>query len=98
MAEGVSYEPPALKIILLIEDNSDSALRFDEIFAQKTGFQVFIASDCKTALKFMRSCKPHLIFLDERLLVSNGIDFGYRFSRMKDLQDIPLLLLSEDFH
>jgi DNA-binding response OmpR family regulator len=96
--ERVSNEPLIFKIILLIEDDSVAALRLGEMFAQKTGYQVIVASDCKAALKFMRSCKPNLILLNERLLMSHGIDFGHRLFMMKDLQAIPLLLLGAAFH
>jgi DNA-binding response OmpR family regulator len=67
------------------------------MFGLKEGYQVIVASDIATALKFLRSCKPDLMLLDERLLTRNGIDFGTRLSLMKDLQDIPLLLLGADF-
>jgi DNA-binding NtrC family response regulator len=87
-----------MKIILLIEDDSIIALRLGEMFAQNAGYQVFVASNCKTALKFMRSCKPNLIFLNERLLMSHEIDCSHRLSMMKDLQEIPLLLHSASFH
>ena len=90
--ERVSNEPPIMKIILLIEDDSIVALRLGEMFAQKAGYQVIVASNCETALKFMRPCKPNLILLNERLLKSHGIDLAHRLSMMKDLQAIPLLL------
>jgi DNA-binding response OmpR family regulator len=89
---------PPRKIILLIEDDNTTALRLAEMHAQKADYQVIVASDCKTALKFVRSCRPNLILLNERLLTRNGIDFSYRLSRIKDLQEIPLLLLGADFH
>jgi len=88
------YESPSIKTILLVEDNPATALRLGELFAQEAGYQVILASDSLTALKFIRSCKPDLIVLDERLLTRNGIDFGPRFSLMQDLQAIPLLLYS----
>jgi response regulator of citrate/malate metabolism len=90
--ERVSDEPLIIKIILLIEDDSIVALRLGEMFAQKAGYQVIVASNCKAALKFMRWCKPDLILLNERVLMSNGINFGHRLFMMKDLQEIPLLL------
>jgi len=90
--ERVSNEPLIMKIILLIEDDSIVALRLGEMFAQKAGYQVIVASNCKAALKFMRSCKPNLILLNERLLMSHEIDFSHRFFMMKDLQAIPLFL------
>ena len=96
--ERVSIEPLIIKIILLIEDDSVAALRLGEMFAQKAGYQVIVASNCETALKFIRSCKPNLILLNERLLLSHGIDFGHRLSIMKDLQAIPLLLHGAAFH
>jgi DNA-binding response OmpR family regulator len=94
---GESYEPPSVKTILLIEDNPATALRLGEKLAQQAGYRVIFASDGLTALKFMRSCKPALVLVDERLLTKNGIDLGPRLSVMQDLVDIPLLLLSVDF-
>jgi DNA-binding response OmpR family regulator len=96
--ERVSIEPLIMKIILLIEDNSVAALRLGEMFAQRAGYQVIVASDCKAALKFMRSCRPDLILLNEGLLMSHGIDFGHRLFMMKDLQKIPLLLHGAALH
>ena len=98
LVERVSNEPGAIKTILLIEDESAVALWLGEMFAQKADYQVIVASNCETALKFMRSCKPNLILLNERLLMSHGIDLGYRLSMMKDFQEIPLLLIGSDFH
>jgi PleD family two-component response regulator len=95
--EGVCYEPPSVKTILLVEDDPATALRLGERLAQQPDSQVIFASDGLTALKFMRSCKPDLVLLDERLLASNGIDLGPRLCVMQDLLDIPLLLLSLDF-
>jgi DNA-binding response OmpR family regulator len=96
--ERVSYKPPLVTIILLIEDDRVAALRLGEMFAQKAGYQVIVASNCKAALKFMRACKPNLILLNERMLMSHGIDFGHRLTMMKDLQAIPLLLHGAAFH
>ncbi len=95
--EGVCYKPDSIKTILLIEDDPATALQLGEMLAQQAGSQVIFASDGLTALKFIRSCKPDLILLDERLLTRNGIDLGPRLSVMQDLQAIPLLLLSVDF-
>ncbi len=97
MLEGVCHDPPPIKTVLLVEDNNAIALRLGEMFELKEGSQVIVASDIATALKFLRSCKPNLMLLDERLLTRNGIDFGARLSLMNDLQDIPLLLLGADF-
>jgi DNA-binding response OmpR family regulator len=94
---GEFYESPSVKIILLIEDDPATALRLGKVFAQQAGYQVIFASDGLTALKFIRSCKPDLMLMDECLLTRNGIDLAPRFSVMQDLQAIPLLLLSLKF-
>ena len=91
---GGFYESPSVKTVLLIEDNPATALRLGELFAREAGYRVIFASDSLTALKFIRSCKPDLMLLDERLLTRNGIDLGPRIFLMQDLQAIPLLLFS----
>ncbi len=92
------YESPSIKTILLVEDNPATALRLGKLFAQEAGYQIILASDSLAALKFIRSCKPDLILLDERLLTRNDIDLGSRLLLMQDLQAIPLLLFSTALH
>jgi two-component system nitrate/nitrite response regulator NarL len=93
LIERGSFESPFIKKLLLVEDNCATASQLGEILAQQAGYQVIVASDCLKALKFLRSCKPDLILVDARLLKQNGIDLLPRLNMMKDLQDIPLLLL-----
>ena len=87
------YERPSVKTLLLVEDNSATASQLGEKLAELPGYQVIVASDCVTALKFVRSCKPDLMLVDARLLTRNGIDLLPRLQRMQELQGIPLLLL-----
>jgi DNA-binding response OmpR family regulator len=95
--EGVSNEPLSIKKkLLLVEDDIATAARLGERLAQQADYQVIVASDCVTAIKFMRSFKPDLVLLDERLLTWHGTDLLPRLHLMKDLQDIPLLLLGTD--
>ncbi len=91
--ERESYESPSIKKLLLVEDNFFTASQLGEILAQQAGYQVIVASDCLTALKFLRYCKPDLMLVDARLLMRHDIDLLPRLQIMKDLQDIPLLLL-----
>jgi DNA-binding response OmpR family regulator len=86
------YEPPSIKKLLLVEDNCATASQLGEILAQQAGYQVIVASDCLTALKFLRLFKPDLMLVDARLLWQHGVDLLPRLQIMKDLQDIPLLL------
>ena len=94
--ETASSEPSSIKTLLLVEDNLATVSELGKMLAQQAGYQVIFASDCLTALKFLRSFKPDLMLVDERLLTRNGIDLMPRLHVMKDFQDIPLLLLSTD--
>ena len=88
---------PTFKRVLMIEDHPALATRLaDTLLAQRADTQVIVVSDCVTALKFLRSCTPDLMLVDERLLTHNGIDLTPRLRIMKDLQDIPLLLFSAE--
>jgi CheY-like chemotaxis protein len=95
--ERICDEPPTLKLLLLVEDNPALATRLGEMLVHQAYSQMIVASDCLTALKFLRSCTPDLMLVDQRLLTHNGIDLAPRFLIMKDLQDISLLLFSTDF-
>ena len=91
--ERETYKRPSVKTLLLVEDNVATASQLGEKLAQQAGCQVIVASDCVTALKFVRSCKPDLMLVEARLLTHNGIDLLPRLQMMQDLQGIPLLLL-----
>jgi response regulator RpfG family c-di-GMP phosphodiesterase len=90
--ERGSDEPPSIRKLLLVEENHATIARLGERLAQQAGYQVIVATDCLTALKFLRSFKPDLVLVNEHLLTSNGIDLLPRLHMMKDLQHIPLLL------
>jgi len=68
LLERGSDEPPSIKKLLLVEENLATATRLGERLEQQAGYQVIVASDCLTALKFLRSFKPNLVLLNERLL------------------------------
>ncbi len=95
--KGYGYDPPSIRTILVVEDDNTVASRLSELLAQQAAYQVIFVSDCLTTLKFLHYCKPDLILLDERLLHINGIELGPRLAVMKDLQDIPILLIGADF-
>jgi DNA-binding response OmpR family regulator len=86
-------ERPSIKKLLLVEDNCATASQLGKRLAQQGGYQVIVASDCLTALKFLRSWKPDLMLVEARLLTQHGIDLLPRLQMMQDLKDIPLLLL-----
>ncbi len=89
-------EPPSRKKLLFVEDNLATVSWLGEMLTQQADYQVIVASDCLTALKFLRFFKPDLMLVDARLLTRDGTDLLPRLRLMKDLQDIPLLLLGTD--
>jgi two-component system, NarL family, nitrate/nitrite response regulator NarL len=88
-----AYERPSVKTLLLVEDHVATASQLGERLTQQAGYEVIVASDCVTALKFLRSCKPDLMLVNARLLTRNGIDLLPRLQSMHDLKDVSLLLL-----
>ncbi len=67
----VSDEPCSRKLLLLIEDKSAIATRPDERLAKQADYQMIVASDCLTALKFLRSCTPDLMLVPAACCVSS---------------------------
>src|SRR5258705_5939020 len=95
---GRKYDdPPSIKTVLVVEDDSAIASRLSELLAPQAAYQIIFVSDCLTTLKFLRYCKPDLILLDERLLHINDIELGPRLAMMKNLQDITSYLLDAEF-
>jgi|SRR5579872_1365132 len=89
-------EPPSIKTVLEVEDDSVTASRLTELLAQQAAYQVILVSDCLTTLKFLHYCTPDLILLDDRLLHSQGIELGPRLALMRDLHNIPLIVFGTD--
>ncbi len=59
----MSDEPCSRKLLLLIEDKPAIATRLGERLAKQADYQMIVASDCLTALKFLSSCTPDLMLV-----------------------------------
>ncbi|GHO52413.1 response regulator [Ktedonobacter robiniae] len=84
----------ASKIILVVEDDEQHALVLAQIISQLRPHRVFHASDGPTTLKFTEHLKPDLFILDYWLPTMNGIELYERLRLRKELQDIPVIIIS----
>lgn len=82
------------KLILLVEDDEIHASMLFNVLKQETAYHVYHTSDGQEALHFLQHVKPHLILLDYLLPRMDGLDFYDRLHENKELQDLPVLMLS----
>ncbi|GCE48948.1 hypothetical protein KTH_38170 [Thermosporothrix hazakensis] len=81
-------------VILLVEDDAQHAELLVQAIAQRRPYRVFHASDGPTTLKFTEYFRPNLFILDYRLPAMNGIELYERLRLRRDLQHIPVLMIS----
>jgi CheY-like chemotaxis protein len=82
------------KLILLVEDDEIHASMLFNVLKQETSYLVYHTSDGQEAWHFLQHVKPHLILLDYLLPRMDGLDLYDKIHGNKDLQDLPVLMLS----
>lgn len=82
------------KIILIVEGDDSTGMMLVQVIREETSYCPLLASDSFAALKAIGHFKPSLFILDEWLPRMNGLELCERLHGMKDLQDIPVLLIS----
>jgi CheY-like chemotaxis protein len=90
----VENEPPAVKTILLVEDDSIIAELLVQMIAQETHYQVFAVPDGLEALDLVRNVKPQLLILDYWLPTIHGIELYDRLHNTEGLEEVPTIMLS----
>ena len=89
-----SEDHPTVKTILVVEDDRSIASFFVEAIKQETSYQALFAFDGHRALKMLHDLKPDLIVLDYGLPHMNGLELYDRIHTMKELEHIPVLMIS----
>jgi CheY-like chemotaxis protein len=84
----------AVKSILVVEDDSDIGLFLIQAITQETTHQAMLVADGFAALKAVKSIKPDLFILDYWLPIMNGIELYDRLHAMKELENIPAIMIS----
>ena len=80
------------KIILVIDD-SDTALLLMEFMLNDAGYTTHISSNVKNALAFLENTCPDMVLLDLSMPDISGYDFLNMRSELH-LEDIPILVVS----
>ncbi len=78
------------KKILLVDDEPAFVRLVSQVLDQK-GYQVFTAGDGQEALRLLFAHKPDLVLLD---VIMPKLDGWQTCSRIRDLSDIPIIMLT----
>ncbi len=78
---------------------SDAALgKMLEMVLSADGHSVVIVTDGKQALEVLRTRIPGILIADSDLPIVDGLDLCFRAKRVRRLQGMPVMILSEDNH
>ena len=80
-------------LILIVDDANDFAAILETKF-QKLGLKTATAINGKDGIEKARALKPNLIVLDVQMPVMDGITTLEHLKKDHDLQNIPVVLLS----
>ena len=84
----------SVKTILVVEDDKNIGELIVEAFVQETPYQAMLATDGKQALKIVQNVKPNVLLLDNNLPDMKGIELFDRIQVEKELENVPVLLMS----
>jgi DNA-binding response OmpR family regulator len=93
-AQSLSEHRSLPKLILIVEDDAVNADCLASIISRETPYYAFVVSDGLRALRFVSYIKPQLFILDCRLPDMNALELYDHLHANRDLQDIPVLILS----
>lgn len=81
--------------ILLIEDDRIEVMKFNRAIDSSKNHSITLASNGNEALlKLKDNIMPHIILLDLNMPDTNGIEFLSILKKNKDLQHIPIVVLT----
>jgi signal transduction histidine kinase/DNA-binding response OmpR family regulator len=93
IAKDTARLPVANKRILLVDDDKDTQYAMQYIL-EEAGYQVFIASDGREAVKQAETVKPNLILMD---IMMPGMD-GYKATRLlkgkANFKNVPIVAMT----
>src|SRR5437870_1714880 len=92
--EKLPVEEPAVKAILVVEDDSGIGTFLIQAITQETSFHALLAADGIQALKVVTQIKPDLFILDYQLPRMNGIDLYDQLHALPGLETVPAILIS----
>jgi DNA-binding response OmpR family regulator len=96
-AEATASNDVRIQTILLVEDDIDIGEFIAQALNDETPYTVLHVTDGKRALESAGSVKPSLFILDYQLPGMNGIELHDRLHALKELENIPTLIVSANF-
>jgi CheY-like chemotaxis protein len=81
------------KRILVVDDEAD-VRRFLTAVLEKRGYETMTAADGREAYEIAERERPDLIILDLQMPDQTGTDFFRRLTKHKDLEKIPIIVVS----
>lgn len=91
-SSGIGHD--SVKTILVVEDDEHIGEFIVEAFLQETTYQAMLATNGKQALKIVQNMKPNVLLLDNNLPDMKGIELYDRIQVEKELENVPVLLMS----
>jgi DNA-binding response OmpR family regulator len=95
--EATTNNDVRIQTILLVEDDSDIGEFIAQALSDETPYAVLHVTDGTRALEAANSVKPGLFILDYQLPGINGIELHDRLHALKELENIPTLIISANF-
>ncbi len=80
------------KCILAVDDTAIILTRISEILGND--YEVITANSGARAMKFLKERKPDMILLDIKMSPMNGIETLQEIRSRRDLEDIPVIMLT----
>jgi CheY-like chemotaxis protein len=88
-----SFDPGALKPILLVEDNDLNQVIAKKLL-EKKGFKVAVAGNGQEAIDMLRVQDYELVLMDIQMPVMDGIAATVEIRKMEGFRDIPIIAMT----
>ena len=92
--EMAAGEEPTKKTVLLVEDDADNGMFFEQVISQETPYLTRRVMTGAEALVAAKELKLNLFILDYRLHDINGVELYDLLHTMKGLEGTPAIILS----
>jgi len=81
------------KSILIVEDEPELAEVYQTLLTQ-VGYDVQVAHNGRSALELLKHKRPHLILLDLRMPVMDGVEFLEQYDVKDEHKDVKVIIFS----
>jgi CheY-like chemotaxis protein len=97
MLDGQELFPPAVKTILVVEDDSNNAEVFEVIIASETPYQVLLMAnelEVLQRIEEIEAVKPALFLLDYHLPTMTALDLYDQFQHREAFKNTPTFIIT----